>query len=213
MQFVSMWRRQFNWRMVLMRIVVNALALLVTVALVPNLYFVDRSVLSWFFLAIALGVLNAVVKPIIQFATLRFIFATYGLVLVLINTVLLLLMAWLFPERFMVTSFLWALVGGAVIGVTSAMLESLLGITPPIVSEKYPELREKIKARESGTVEAMITHTAVGERVQAEQAGTPEASTAADAAAVLDLVGGSDAAPAAPDIAADRATAPAGQEA
>jgi hypothetical protein len=122
-------------------------------------------------------------------------------------------MAWLFSDHFVVTSAFWALVGGAVIGVTSAVLESLLGITPPIVSEKYPELRKKIKAKETGSVEAIITQTAVGDKLEAEQTGSPEASPAADAAAVLDLVGGSDTSSSAPAKVADRATAPAGQEA
>lgn len=213
MNYLAMWRRQFNWRMLLMRIIVNALALLITAALVPNIYFTNRTALAWFIMAVALGFLNAVIKPIIQFATLRFIFATYGLVLVLINAALLFMMAWLFSDHFIVTSALWALVGGAVIGVTSAVLESLLGITPPIVSEKYPELREKIKAKEAGSVEAIITQTAAGDKLEAEQTGSPEASPAADAAAVLDLVGGSDTSSSAPAKVADRATAPAGQEA
>ena len=118
MQRIAMWRRQFNWRMLLMRMVVNALALLITAALVPDIYFVNRTFLAWIVMAIALGVLNALIKPLIQFATLRFIFATYGLVLVFINTILLLLMAWLFPAHFEVTGAFWALVGGAVIGIT-----------------------------------------------------------------------------------------------
>lgn len=209
MQRIAMWRRQFNWRMLLMRIVVNALALLITAGLVPRIYFENRSFLAWIALALTLGVLNAFIKPIIQFATLRFIFATYGLVLVLINTVLLLLMAWLFEDHFVITSAFWALVGGAVIGLTSAVLESLLGISPPIVSEKYPELRERIKTRESSTVEAIITQSAVGDTLKPEDGAPQEASKAASAAAVLAVVGASNDTPAAPD----QATAPAGQEA
>jgi len=210
MQRIAMWRRQFNWRMLLMRIVVNALALLITAGLVPNIYFENRSLLAWIILALALGVLNAFIKPIIQFATLRFIFATYGLVLVLINTVLLLLMAWLFSDHFEVTSAFWALVGGAVIGVTSAVLENLLGITPPIVSEKYPELRARIKARETNSTEALITQIAVGGKLQPDE--PQEANQAAAAATVLAVVGANDET-AAPDEPAAKATALAGQEA
>ncbi len=189
MQRIATWRRQFNWRMLLMRIIINALALLITAGLVPNIYFTDRTFGTWLLLAIFLGILNAFVKPIIQFLTLRFIFATYGLVVVLINGVLLLLLELLFPTRFAVEGFLWALVGGAVIGIVSAFLESLLGLSPPIVSEKYPEVRQRIKDRETSSMQAVITEAAVQKTVEPKQAEQPDSSPAQDAAAVLAVLG------------------------
>ncbi len=202
MHHLAMWRRQFNWRMLLMRMVVNALALLITVALVPNIYFIDRTVGLWIFLAVVLGILNALVKPIIQFLTLRFIFATYGLVLALINGVLLLLLELMFPTRFAVNGLIfWPLVGGLVIGITSAVLENLLGLTPPIVSEKYPEIRQRIKDRETGAIEAYITQTAIEKTLEPKQAEQNDVSAAE---AVLAVVGTESAAPveAAPGAAA-----------
>lgn len=186
MQRIATWRRQFNWRMLLMRIVINALALLITAALVPNIYFIDRTVRTWLLLAIFLGILNAFVKPIIQFLTLRFIFATYGLVVVLINGILLLLLELLFPTRFYVEGIvIWPLVGGAVIGIVSAFLESLLGLSPPIVSEKYPEVRQRIKDRETSSMQAVITEAAVQKKLEPQQDEQPPSSPAQDAAAVL----------------------------
>ncbi len=190
MQRLAMWRRQFNWRMLLMRIVINALALLITAGLVPNIYFIDRNFRTWLLLAVALGVLNAFVKPIIQFLTLRFIFATYGLVVVLINAILLLLLEFLFPARFYIQGFFfWPLLGGAVIGIVSAFLESLLGLSPPIVSEKYPEVRQRIKDRETSSMQAFITETAVEKTLDTKQAEQSASSPAQDAAAVLAVVG------------------------
>jgi len=199
MQRIATWRRQFNWRMLLMRIVINALALLLTTALVPNIYFIDRTFRTWLLLAIFLGILNAFVKPIIQFLTLRFIFATYGLVVILINGILLLLLEFLFPTRFYVEGiFLWPLLGGAVIGAVSAFLESLLGLSPPIVSEKYPEVRQRIKDRQTGSVQALITETAVSKTLEPQQAEQPPSSPAQDAAAVLAVVGTDSETPAPP---------------
>ncbi len=199
MQRIATWRRQFNWRMLLMRIVINALALLITTGLVPNIYFVDRTIGTWLLLAIFLGILNAFVKPIIQFLTLRFIFATYGLVVALINGVLLLLLELLFPTRFYVEGiFIWPLIGGAVIGIISAVLENLLGLTPPIVSEKYPELRQRIKDRETGSVEARITKTAIERTLEPKVGEQPEVSQAEAAVAVLAVVGSDDDAAAEP---------------
>lgn len=223
MQRIALWRRQFNWRMLLMRVIVNALALLVTTALLPGVFFVDRTVRNWIVLAIFLGVLNALVKPIIQFLTLRFIFATYGLVVALINAVLLVLLQFLFPDRFAIQGVIFgALLGGALIGIVSAVLENLLGITPPIVSEKYPELRQRIKDRETGSVEAYITQTAIEKTLEPKPGEQPEVSQTEAAAAVLAVVGsGGDAAsnaaashPAAAPVEPEPSvTVPAGQEA
>jgi len=137
--------KQFNWRFLLVRIVVNAFALAFTAAVLPKIYFVDRSFGNWLLMAIMLGVLNALLKPILQFLTLQFIFVTYGLVVVLVNALLLWLLAFLFPTRFAVDSLLWLLAGGLVLGLFSSFLESLLGLTMPIVPDEPPELRQQVE--------------------------------------------------------------------
>ena len=95
---ISRFFKQFNWRFLLVRILVNAIALAVTAAIVPKIYFVDKSIWNWLFMALMLGVLNALLKPILQFLTLQLIFVTYGLVIVLINALILLLLSFLFPS-------------------------------------------------------------------------------------------------------------------
>ena len=127
MKTVSFLRR-FHWKMALLRIVINAIVLAVTVVVIPFIRFVDPSLLSILFMAVILGVLNALVKPILQFVFLPLIFASYGLVIVLVNTLLLLLLAWLFPSFFAVDNLLWAFVGGALIGLLGTFLENLLGL-------------------------------------------------------------------------------------
>ncbi len=49
--------------MLLMRILVNALALLITGLLTPTMDLVDATLLNWFLLAILLGVFNAASSP------------------------------------------------------------------------------------------------------------------------------------------------------
>lgn len=151
----------FNWRMLLMRVLVNMLALLVTVLVVPNVYFVNRSLGSWILMAVILGVLNTLIKPIIQFLTLRFIFITVGLVLIIINTIILYLLAWLLPSLFAVASLFWAIIAGAVLGLSSSFLENLLGLTPPIVSDKYPEIRQQVKDRQFYRMQAELSKIGV----------------------------------------------------
>lgn len=149
--------KNFNWRMLLMRLVVNMLALLFTVLVTPRVYFVDRGLGAWLLMAVTLGVLNTLIKPIIQFLTLRFIFITGGLILILINVLLLYLLSWLLPNQFGVDSLLWAIVAGVLLGLSSAFLENLLGLTPPIVSDKYPEIRQRVKDRQFYRVQTELS--------------------------------------------------------
>ena len=137
--------KQFNWRFLLVRFLVNAVAVAITAAVTPKIYFVDKSIWSWLLITVMLGVLNALLKPALQFLTLRFIFVTYGLVIVLVNTLILLLLSYLFPDRFAVDNLWWALLGGLVLGLLSSFLESLLGLTMPIVPEEETALRRKLE--------------------------------------------------------------------
>jgi putative membrane protein len=145
---VSKFFKQFNWRFLLVRILVNAIALAITAAIVPKIYFVDKSIWNWLLMALMLGVLNALLKPILQFLTLQLIFVTYGLVIVLINALILSLLSILFPARFAVDNLWWALVGGLVLGLLSSFLEGLLGLTMPIVPDEPPGLRRQVEEQE-----------------------------------------------------------------
>ncbi len=91
------------------------LSLLFAVGLLPNVYFVDRRVIDWILLSLMLGLLNAFVKPIIAFLTLRFIFATAGLVLAVINAIILWMLSWIFPSMLRVDSLFAAVLGGFVL--------------------------------------------------------------------------------------------------
>jgi putative membrane protein len=158
--------KQFNWRFLLVRILVNAIALAVTVAIVPKIGFVDTSIRNWLFMAIMLGVLNALVKPLLQFLTLQFIFVTFGLVLVIVNALILMLLSLMFPNQFAVDSILWAFVGGLVLGLVSSFFESLLGLTMPIVPDEPEELRQHVEAQAQRVNRSAIAEGRVAEQAQ-----------------------------------------------
>jgi putative membrane protein len=177
--------KQFNWRFLLVRIVVNAIALAVTAAITPKIYFVDKSIGNWLLMAVMLGVLNALLKPILQFLTLQFLFVTYGLVIVFVNALILLLLSFLFPNRFAVDNLLWALVGGLVLGLLSSFLESLLGLTTPIVPDEPPELRHQLEeqARHVDWLADARSEAVPEERTLTTEPPVPEAKTAEAAVA------------------------------
>jgi putative membrane protein len=152
--------------MALVRILINAIALVIIALVVPFIRFVDPSLLSIVLLAVALGVLNALVKPILQFVFLPLIFASYGLVIVMVNTLMLYLLAWLFPDFFVVESLLWALLAGALIGLLGTLLENLLGLVPPIVPDEETGLRRQFWDQPVGSLGGRMVTQRLSEEEQ-----------------------------------------------
>lgn len=107
----------------LVRWIVNTLALLLVANVVPG--FAYR---SWVTLAIAaavLGLLNAVVRPILWFLTLPLTVITLGLFLLVLNAIILELTAALVPG-FAIDGFGWAIAGAVVLSIVS-MVTGLFG--------------------------------------------------------------------------------------
>jgi putative membrane protein len=148
--------QQFHWKIFLLRILVHAIALSLMVVLIPNIYFINFSILSLLLITLILGVLNALVKPILQVLTIRLLFVSYGLIIVLVNAVILYLLALLLPNRFSVDGLLWALIGGLLVGLLGNFLENLFGVTPPILPDEAKELRKQIAEQDVSVLEAWI---------------------------------------------------------
>ncbi len=100
----------------LLRWLINTLALFVMVQLVPHFHY-----RSWVTLAVAalvLGLANAIVRPVLFVLTLPLTIVTLGLFLLVLNGVVLELTAWLVPG-FGIDSFGWAIVGAIVLALVS----------------------------------------------------------------------------------------------
>ena len=128
-----------NWRLFLIRFLSAGVAVVLTVVIVPGLGFIGWRWGLFTQIAVIFGVLNATVKPLLQFLVLRFIFSTYGIVVVVINTLLLVLLAAILEDTFEAARPLSVLAGGLVVGVLGLILETLLGATPPTLDRDYKE--------------------------------------------------------------------------
>jgi putative membrane protein len=137
----AVWARAqaLNWRLFLVRFISAGLAVVLTVAIVPGLGFAGWHWGDFTRIAVIFGVLNATVKPLLQFLVLRFIFSTYGIVVIVINTLLLVLLAAILEDTFVAARPLSFVLGGLVVGVLGLMLETLLGAPPPILDRDYKE--------------------------------------------------------------------------
>jgi putative membrane protein len=100
----------------LLRWIINIVGLYIVVVLVPGFHSS-----SWATLAVAalvLGLLNALVRPILFVLTLPLTIVTLGLFLIVLNAIVLELTDWL-VTGFHIDSFLSACIGAIVLGVIS----------------------------------------------------------------------------------------------
>ena len=67
---------------------------------------------------------------------LRYLVATFGLVVVVVNAILLWLLTFVLGNRVEYRNVLSLLLGGAVIGLVTMVLETLLGTTRPVVDDQ-----------------------------------------------------------------------------
>jgi uncharacterized membrane protein YvlD (DUF360 family) len=155
---ISIFRSQFNWRMLLMRIAMYAILLAVVVVLTPGIYYVNiqRWIPALLITSIGFGIISSIVRPIVQFFTLPFIFATYGLVVLFVNVIVLLAFDWVFESHFAVTGVFAALLGALVITIFGGFLESMLGLTAPVVPDSEEELRKRIRFQDRGLAYALF---------------------------------------------------------
>lgn len=100
----------------LLRWLLNTLALFVVVTVVPGFHY--RNWVTLVIAAAVLGLLNAIVKPILFVLTLPVTIVTLGLFLIVLNAIMLELTAF-FVRGFDITGFFWAIVGAVVLSVIS----------------------------------------------------------------------------------------------
>ncbi|NEX14285.1 MAG: phage holin family protein [Prosthecochloris sp.] len=104
---------------------INALSVYATATLLGGIYI--KSFWAALLVALVLGLINAIVKPILVFFSIPFIIVTLGLFLLIINALMLMLAAAL-VDGFAVSSFGWALLGSLVISLVSWMLSSIFNV-------------------------------------------------------------------------------------
>lgn len=107
----------------LLRVLINTLALYLASLLIPG---IELTGLGPALLAgLVLGLVNAVIRPVLLFLTLPLTFLTLGLFILVLNGLLLQLVAWL-VGGFTVAGFWPAVFGAIVVGLVSWLLTAFL---------------------------------------------------------------------------------------
>lgn len=113
----------------LVRLIVNAVALWVAVELVPGLQF-EGDWVSLLIIAFIFGLVNALVRPIIILLTCPLIVLSLGLFVLVINTLMLALTVWLSREVLdlgLTSTGFWAtFLGALVISIVSGVINLLI---------------------------------------------------------------------------------------
>lgn len=123
---------------IVVRIVLNAIALWVTALVYKDITFGAKpSVAEVLGVAVIFGLVNAFVKPVVRLLTLPVRMGTLGLVGFVINAALLLLVAWAagqmgfafrvggFPGAFGADTIVSAIIGAAVLSIVSMLVDLL----------------------------------------------------------------------------------------
>jgi putative membrane protein len=101
-----------------------AVSLVITAYLVPG--FVINSFIAALIAAVMLGLVNAIIKPILVLLTLPITIVSLGLFLFVVNAITIWLAGYLTPG-FDVNGFIPALIGSIVLTIVSSVLNHLVG--------------------------------------------------------------------------------------
>ena len=113
----------------LLRLVINMLALYAAMALVPGIEAQSENWLSFIWLALIFGLINALLRPLLMLLTCPLIILTLGFGTLLINTLLFYLAGVIgqaFNVGFTVDGFWPAFLGALVVSIVSMVLSLLL---------------------------------------------------------------------------------------
>ncbi|WP_371578884.1 phage holin family protein [Streptomyces sp. NBC_01314] len=117
----------------LVKTIANAGALAVAVWILPKITLTGDStgkkVVTLLLVALVFGLVNAVVKPLVQLLTLPLFLLTLGLFTLIVNALMLLLTSWLadvLDLSFQVGGFWTAVLGGLIISIVSWALSLVL---------------------------------------------------------------------------------------
>ncbi len=125
----------------LLRLIFNAVGLYAATRLVPGISF-EGDWTTIVLVALIFGVVNALVRPVLELLPCPLIVLTLGLFVFIINALMLALTSWIAGQLnlgFTVNGFAAALVGAIVIGVVSFVLSLVFRDEP----------RERVRARSS----------------------------------------------------------------
>jgi ubiquinone biosynthesis protein len=127
----------------LVRIFANALAVALTVAILPGIQLapdVDNrliTILVYLVLGGLFGLINAFIRPLVLLVTGSLVIWTMGLFTFLINGLLFYLLSYLSPNLMVIKypGLIWLIIAGAIMAFSVTILETIFGLDSPVVDD------------------------------------------------------------------------------
>jgi putative membrane protein len=118
---------------ILIKVVVNAVAIWVATAVVPGVEVTGddtgRTILTLLVLGVLFGIVNAVIKPIVKLFSFPFYVLSLGLFAFVVNALMLQIVEWLADAlniSFTIDDFFWSAIGAAVVVTLVSLVLNLV---------------------------------------------------------------------------------------
>lgn len=118
----------------LLRWVILAIAIGITAWLLPGIH-VSGGVMGLIIAAAVLGLVNAIIRPIVSFFTCPLIILTLGLFILIINAMMLSLTSWFIPDILQVSGFWTTLFASLIISIVSGVLTAFVHEESPLIKK------------------------------------------------------------------------------
>ena len=125
---------RLSWRITLVQFLANAIVIGLLILLLPGFELhATHELLAVLWLAAVFGVLTALVRPALEFLFLPYVLQSLGLVMVAIDAILLALLG--LTSVLDIKGVVPLLIGAVIAGVVGFFLDSVLGLTPPVLDD------------------------------------------------------------------------------
>ena len=125
---------RLSWRITLVQFLANAIVIGLLILVLPGFELhATHELLAVLWLAAVFGVLSALVRPALEFLFLPYVLQSLGLVMVAIDAILLALLG--LTSVLEIKGVVPLLIGAVIAGVVGFFLDSVLGLTPPVLDD------------------------------------------------------------------------------
>lgn len=116
-----------NLRNLLIRAIINGIAIAITAYIIPGIQVTD-DIVPLLVVGLVITLTNALIKPILTFLTCPAVILTLGLFILVVNGFVLQIAAYFAGDAFMIETFWAAFWGGIIMAIVNMILEGLFGV-------------------------------------------------------------------------------------
>ncbi len=110
-------------REIAIKVLIYAVSIVAVAYILPGITVVQDDIISVLIVGLVIGVVDTFIKPIVKFLSCPLMLLTFGLFAFVINGLMLQIADWLLGNTLNIDNFLWAMLGGFIMAIISAILE------------------------------------------------------------------------------------------